>query len=83
MFERPTTTTRKLQCVFRNLLLTPQTVKLRLEVTDVTIPDFRCYDSATNGTATTIDVAAGSQLGIMSDGTIYHAGVSMLTIYWC
>jgi len=44
-------------------------------VTDVTSADFRCYDSATSGTATTINVAAGSSLGIMSDGTIYHPGV--------
>ena len=44
-------------------------------VTDVTSPDFRCYDSQTDPTAETITVAAGSQLGIMSDGTIYHPGV--------
>ena len=44
-------------------------------VTDVTSPDFRCYDSQTNPTAQTITVEAGSQLGIMSDGTIYHPGV--------
>ncbi|KII84290.1 glycoside hydrolase family 61 protein [Plicaturopsis crispa FD-325 SS-3] len=44
-------------------------------VTDVTSPDFRCYDSETDPTAETITVAAGSQLGIMSDGTIYHPGV--------
>ncbi|KLO06834.1 glycoside hydrolase family 61 protein [Schizopora paradoxa] len=44
-------------------------------VTDVTSADFRCYDSAEPGTATTIAVPAGSQLGIMSDGTIYHPGV--------
>ena len=37
--------------------------------------DLRCYDTATNPTATTITVAAGSQMGIMSDGTIYHPGV--------
>lgn len=47
-----------------------------MEVTDVTSSDLRCYDSATNPTASTISVAAGSQLGIMSDGTIYHQGVS-------
>ena len=45
-------------------------------VTDVTSSDLRCYDSAEAGTATTISVAAGQQLGIMSDGTIYHPGVS-------
>nr|AFO72232.1 glycoside hydrolase family 61 protein A [Heterobasidion parviporum] len=44
-------------------------------VTDVTSPDFRCYDSQTDPTASTITVAAGAQLGIMSDGTIYHPGV--------
>ncbi|KAI0032052.1 glycoside hydrolase family 61 protein A [Vararia minispora EC-137] len=44
-------------------------------VTDVTSPDFRCYDTQTNPTAETISVAAGSQMGIMSDGTIYHPGV--------
>jgi len=45
-------------------------------VTDVTSADFRCYDSVTKPTASTISVAAGSQLGIMSDGTIYHPGVA-------
>lgn len=44
-------------------------------VTDVTSADFRCYDSQESGTATTISVEAGSQMGIMSDGTIYHPGV--------
>ncbi|TDL19888.1 glycoside hydrolase family 61 protein A [Rickenella mellea] len=44
-------------------------------VTDVTSPDLRCYTSVTNATATTINVAAGSQLGIMSNGEMYHAGV--------
>ena len=46
-------------------------------VTDVTSADFRCYDSQTNPTAQTITVPAGSQLGIMSDGTIYHPGVRL------
>ena len=52
----------------------------RSPVTDVTSPDFRCYDTQTDAahTATTIQVQAGSQLGIMSDGTIYHPGVSVL-----
>jgi hypothetical protein len=47
-------------------------------VTDVTSADFRCYDSQTDAanTATTVQVAAGSLLGIASDGTIYHPGVS-------
>jgi len=44
-------------------------------VTDVTSADFRCYDSQTNPTAQTITVAAGAQMGIVSDGTIYHPGV--------
>ncbi|KAJ7078083.1 glycoside hydrolase family 61 protein A [Mycena epipterygia] len=44
-------------------------------VTDVTSADFRCYDSATTGTASTISVAAGSTLGIACDQTIYHPGV--------
>ncbi|KAF7973043.1 hypothetical protein HWV62_16328 [Athelia sp. TMB] len=44
-------------------------------VTDVTSSDLRCYDSATAGTASTVTVAAGSTLGIQSDGTIYHPGV--------
>lgn len=62
---------------------TPQWVNVRMTnnhysqapVTDVTSPDLRCYDSQEPGTATTIDVSAGQQLGIMSDGTIYHPGV--------
>ncbi|KAI0319357.1 glycoside hydrolase family 61 protein [Amylostereum chailletii] len=62
---------------------TPQWVNVRktnnfntqAPVTDVTSLDLRCYDTQTAATATTIDVAAGSQLGIMSDGTIYHPGV--------
>ncbi|KAJ7266879.1 glycoside hydrolase family 61 protein [Mycena haematopus] len=44
-------------------------------VIDVTSADFRCYDSATAGTASTISVAAGSTLGIACDQTIYHPGV--------
>ncbi|KAJ7894814.1 glycoside hydrolase family 61 protein [Mycena leptocephala] len=44
-------------------------------VLDVTSADFRCYDSATAGTASTIAVAAGSTLGIAGDQTIYHPGV--------
>jgi len=44
-------------------------------VTDVTSSDLRCYDSATNPTASTVTVAAGQQIGIMSDNTIYHPGV--------
>ena len=62
---------------------TPQWVNVRMTnnfntqapVTDVTSPDIRCYDSAEPGTATTATVEAGSQMGIMSDGTIYHPGV--------
>ncbi|KAI0268089.1 glycoside hydrolase family 61 protein A [Gloeopeniophorella convolvens] len=44
-------------------------------VTDVTSPDFRCYDSQTSGQAQTVTVSAGSTIGIQSDGTIYHPGV--------
>ncbi|KZT31813.1 endoglucanase II [Sistotremastrum suecicum HHB10207 ss-3] len=44
-------------------------------VTDVTSADFRCYDSATNPTTSTVSIAAGSQLGIECDNTIYHPGV--------
>ncbi|KZS95010.1 glycoside hydrolase family 61 protein [Sistotremastrum niveocremeum HHB9708] len=44
-------------------------------VTDVTSADFRCYDSATNPTTSTVTIAAGSQLGIECDNTIYHPGV--------
>ena len=44
------------------------------QVTDVTSPDLRCYDSATNPTAQTATVEAGTAMGIMSDGTIYHPG---------
>ncbi|RDB28103.1 putative endo-beta-1,4-glucanase D [Hypsizygus marmoreus] len=44
-------------------------------VTDVRSADFRCYTSETRATASTINVAAGSQLGIKSNGNIYHAGV--------
>ncbi|KAH9913968.1 glycoside hydrolase family 61 protein [Epithele typhae] len=44
-------------------------------VTDVTSADFRCYDSETDPTVETITVAAGTEMGIMSDGTIYHPGV--------
>ncbi|KXN92164.1 putative endo-beta-1,4-glucanase D, partial [Leucoagaricus sp. SymC.cos] len=44
-------------------------------VTDVNSIDFRCYTSETNATATTINVAAGSQLGIAANGNIYHPGV--------
>lgn len=48
------------------------------QVTDVKSADFRCYTSATGATATTINVAAGSQLGIQSNDNIYHAGVRLL-----
>ncbi|TCD65931.1 hypothetical protein EIP91_001999 [Steccherinum ochraceum] len=47
----------------------------RNPVTDVTSADFRCYTSETHATATTVKVAAGSQLGITSDGTMYHPSV--------
>ncbi|KAF8966548.1 glycoside hydrolase family 61 protein [Flammula alnicola] len=44
-------------------------------VTDVTSADFRCYDSATNPTASTATVAAGSTIGFQADGSVYHPGV--------
>ncbi|KIJ33747.1 lytic polysaccharide monooxygenase [Sphaerobolus stellatus SS14] len=44
-------------------------------VTNVTSADFRCYDTETNPTASTIAVAAGSQMGIGPDQAIYHPGV--------
>lgn len=46
------------------------------QVTDVHSANFRCYDGQANAQATTIDVAAGSQLGIAASGNLYHAGVS-------
>jgi len=47
----------------------------RSPVTDVTSADFRCYNSQHLQNATTITVAAGSQLGIVGDDFIYHPGV--------
>ncbi|KAI0357971.1 glycoside hydrolase family 61 protein [Trametes cingulata] len=44
-------------------------------VTDVNSTDFRCYNSQTQASARTIDVAAGSSIGIACDQTIYHPGV--------
>ncbi|KAI0686584.1 glycoside hydrolase family 61 protein A [Earliella scabrosa] len=44
-------------------------------VTDVTSLDFRCYTSTTQATAETINVAAGSQLGIWANQQVYHPGV--------
>jgi len=44
------------------------------QVTDVTAADFRCYDSENLGTAQTISVAAGSQLGFQSNRVISHKG---------
>ncbi|KAF5384058.1 hypothetical protein D9615_003146 [Tricholomella constricta] len=44
-------------------------------VTDVKSADFRCYTSETQATASTINVSAGSQLGIQSNGVISHPGV--------
>jgi len=46
-------------------------------VTDVTSADLRCYTSATGASASTVNVAAGSSIEILSDGTIYHAGVRL------
>ncbi|KAF5384183.1 hypothetical protein D9615_003149 [Tricholomella constricta] len=47
----------------------------REPVTNVKSIDFRCYTSEAGATASTIDVAAGSQLGIQANGPMYHAGV--------
>lgn len=50
------------------------------QVTDVTSADISCYDSAMNGTATTVSVKAGSVIGLNVDGnpsTLYHPGVSV------
>ncbi|KAH9478438.1 Endo-beta-1,4-glucanase D [Psilocybe cubensis] len=44
-------------------------------VTDVTSADFRCYTSQTQATASTATVAAGSQIGIQADQSMYHPGV--------
>ncbi|KAF7983848.1 hypothetical protein HWV62_19129, partial [Athelia sp. TMB] len=51
-------------------------------LTDVTSSDIACYDSAMNGTATTVSVAAGSTIGLNVAGnpsTLYHPGV--LNVY--
>ena len=37
--------------------------------------DFRCYTSETGATAETINVAAGSQLGVWANQQVYHPGV--------
>ncbi|KAF5384059.1 hypothetical protein D9615_003147 [Tricholomella constricta] len=47
----------------------------REPVTNVQSPDFRCYTSQTQATASTVSVAAGSQLGIQSNSLLYHLGV--------
>ncbi|KAF9525047.1 endoglucanase II [Crepidotus variabilis] len=44
-------------------------------VTDVSSADFRCYTSATNAKATTVNVNAGSTVGVSLNGPMYHAGV--------
>ncbi|VDB87147.1 unnamed protein product [Peniophora sp. CBMAI 1063] len=46
-------------------------------VTDVTSQDLRCYTSATNATASTLNVQAGKEISFqVGDGlTIYHQGV--------
>ena len=46
-------------------------------MTDVTSADFRCYDTATDATATTLSVNAGQEIGFVvgDGGTIYHPGV--------
>lgn len=45
------------------------------QVTDVTSADFRCYTSQTQATASTIQVQAGSQMGVGADQAMYHPGV--------
>ncbi|OSD00572.1 lytic polysaccharide monooxygenase [Trametes coccinea BRFM310] len=47
----------------------------RSPVTDVNSTDFRCYDSKMNGTSQTIDVTAGTVMGIACDQTMYHPNV--------
>ncbi|KAH9886312.1 glycoside hydrolase family 61 protein [Cubamyces lactineus] len=47
----------------------------RAPVTNVNSTDLRCYTSKTNANAKTIEVNAGSTIGIACDQTIYHAGV--------
>ena len=46
-------------------------------MTDVTSAEFRCYDTTTDATATTLTVAAGQDIGFVvgDGGTIYHPGV--------
>ncbi|KJA15577.1 lytic polysaccharide monooxygenase [Hypholoma sublateritium FD-334 SS-4] len=44
-------------------------------VTDVTSADFRCYNTALNLPAQTATVAAGSSIGFMANGPVYHPGV--------
>ncbi|EJD03601.1 endoglucanase II [Fomitiporia mediterranea MF3/22] len=41
-------------------------------VTDVNSIDLRCYDSSEPGTATTVTVSAGQELGIVADQAVYH-----------
>ncbi|KDQ52696.1 glycoside hydrolase family 61 protein [Jaapia argillacea MUCL 33604] len=44
-------------------------------VTDVTIPDIRCYTSTTNAISSTATVAAGATIGFACDNTMYHPSV--------
>ncbi|KAJ6627625.1 glycosyl hydrolase family 61-domain-containing protein [Mycena sp. CBHHK59/15] len=47
-------------------------------LTDVTLTDVRCYDSTQSGTASTVNVTAGSTIGFTVSGNpsnLYHAGV--------
>ena len=53
----------------------PQLPLTPFQVTDVKSADFRCYNSQGAASAQTTTVAAGSQLGIACDQTIYHPGV--------
>ena len=49
----------------------------RQPVTDVTSMDLRCYDSQESGTAQTVTVSAGQEIGIVADQAVYHQSTSM------
>lgn len=52
-------------------------------MTDVTSPEFRCYEldmEASPGQTSTQTVSAGSTVGFQANGPIYHPGVSGLRI---
>jgi hypothetical protein len=53
----------------------------RSQVTNVTDPEFRCYELDlvnTAGETSTATVSAGTLVGVKADQTIYHPGVSPL-----